>query len=81
MAQTERLRRVRSALRQVSQRLLYVSDRAHQLLDEEMAAGKPCWDTVECLRSVIDEVRRLDSTIKLPYSDDGGPSTIRSRHS
>jgi hypothetical protein len=81
MAQTERLRRVRSALRQVSQRLLYVSARAYQLLDEERAAGKPCEYTMDCLQNILDEVRRLDNTIKLPYSDDGGPSTVRSRHS
>ena len=81
MTQTERLRRVRSALRLVSQRLLYVSDRAQQLLDEELAADKSCWYTVECLQHVIDEVRMLDNTIKLPHSDDGGPSTVRSTHS
>lgn len=81
MAQTERLRRVRSALRQVSQRLLYVSDRAHQLLDEERAADKPCENTMDCLQNIIDEVRRLNNMIRLPHSDDGGPSTTRSRHS
>lgn len=76
MVQTVRLRRARSALRQMSHELLAARERAVFLIGEERKSDPPCLATMRELEHIHDVLCELQHRFMLPVADSGGESTL-----
>ena len=76
MVQTVRLRRARSALRQMSYTLFAARERAAFLIGEERKSDPPCLATMRELERIVEVLSKLDNSFMLPVADNGGESTL-----